>query len=69
MAQFGIVVGGIQIGLIDTNDRGSKDPGPNSFPQAAPNVPATTGAPSTKQLTFGNVNGSNQIINSISDPG
>lgn len=69
MALFPIVVAGVQIGLIDTNDRFSKDPGPNTAPTAGPNTPVpSTGGEKTVQLLTLPSTGAN-ILGEIANPG
>ncbi len=69
MAQYPIVVGGVQIGLIDTNDRASKDPGANAFPQAASNTPVNTGGAKVVVTNVNSTNGSGQITSVLNNPG
>ncbi len=69
MAQFPIVVGGVRIGLIDTNDQFSKDPGPNVFPQAASNTPVNIGGAKVVVTNVNSTNGSGQIISVANNPG
>ena len=69
MAQYRINVGGVNIGLIDTADTGSKDAGSNATPQAAPNTPVNTGGSKTVTVNFNSVSPAGQVLSQISNPG
>jgi hypothetical protein len=70
MAIFRVIIGGQLMSLIDTADSFSKDPGPNTSPQAGPNTPVNTGGAKTVQLNYSETSGSSgQVLASIQNPG
>ena len=69
MPLFPITVAGVQIGLIDSNDRFSKDPGPNVYPQAGPNTPVPTTAQEKTVVLVNSPNAGGTVLAAINNPG
>lgn len=69
MALYPIVVAGVQIGLIDSNDRYGKDPGPNVAPTAGPNTPVPATAQEKTVQLVNTPSTSANILAAINNPG